>query len=108
MLSTKRAETARRLFAERRRRNEETDLPDCLQFGDKAAIFMKDSDLVALGGFPSKRALAKFFNGIGNLRDALAHAGGLRPGRWPEQSRLVSDGEALLARLEQASVPQAA
>jgi hypothetical protein len=107
LLSAERVENARRLFAERRRRNEQNDLPECLQFGDKAAVFMKDRALVELSGFPSKRSLATFFNGVGNLRNALAHTAGIRHQQWPQQSALVFTIEALLAHLEKGSFPPA-
>jgi hypothetical protein len=51
LLSEERNAGAKRVFDERRRRNEENDLSDCLQLGDKATILMKDLELFALSGF---------------------------------------------------------
>jgi len=100
LLTEERLTGARNVFDERRRRNEENDLSDCLQLGDKAAIFLKDVDLFALSGFPSKRSLEAFFKDVGMLRNALAHANDILHGRWPDLAELVNQLEALLERLE--------
>ena len=104
LLTEERVEGARRVFAERRRRNEENDLTDCLQLGDKGTILMKDDELFALSGFPSKRALETFFKDVGTLRNALAHANDILHGRWPALVELVTDLESLLERLEGAGI----
>ncbi len=100
LLSDERISGARRVFDERRRRNEENDLSDCLQLGDKATILMKDPELFALSGFASKRALETFFKEVGMLRNALAHANDILAGRWPALVDLVTNLESLLERLE--------
>ena len=102
LISSQRLDGARKLFAERRRRNEENQLSDCLQFADKASILMKDSELFFVCGFPSKRALETFFKEVGTLRNALAHANDIANGRWPAVVALVTNLEALLERLEEA------
>ena len=104
LLTDERCVGARRVFAERRRRNEANDLSDCLQLGDKATILMKDRDLFALSGFASKRALETFFKDVGLLRNARAHANDSLSGRWPALVDLVTNLEALLERLEGAAV----
>lgn len=108
LLTAERVDGARRVFAERRRRQEENDLSDCLQLGDKAAILLKDPELFALTGFASKRSLATFFNNVGTLRNALAHANDILAGRWPALPELVTALEALLERLESAVFPASA
>ena len=100
LLTGERLEGARRVFAERRRRNEENDLSDCLQLGDKAAIFLKDPELFALSAFPSKQALDSFFKEAGALRNALAHANDILSGRWPALADLVINLENFLERIE--------
>jgi hypothetical protein len=99
-LSEERVAGARKVFAERQKRLEENDLSDCLQFGDKATILMKDKQLCALAGFPSKRALEIFFKEVGQLRNALAHANDIMHGRWPALPDLVAQMESFLERLE--------
>jgi hypothetical protein len=100
LLTGERCQGARRVFAERRRRNEANDLSDCLQLGDKATILMKDRELFALSGFASKVALEAFFKDVGTLRNALAHANDILSGRWPALVDLVTSLEELLERLE--------
>jgi hypothetical protein len=104
LLTEERAAGARRVFEERRRRNEENDLSDCLQLGDKACIVMKDPVLFGLSGFESKRASESFFNEVNTLRNALAHANDILNGRWPALADLVTNLETILARLEMAVV----
>src|SRR5207249_2246468 len=88
-----RIEAAKELFAERRRRNEEANLSDCLQFCDKAAILLKDSELSAAANFPSRRTGQKFFSQLESLRNDLAHANDILTGRWPGLAELVKEGE---------------
>jgi hypothetical protein len=102
LLTEERAAGARRVFDERRRRNEENDLSDCLQLGDKACILMKDPVLFGLSGFESKRSLESFFNEVNTLRNALAHANDIINGRWPNIADLVEESEKFLERLETA------
>jgi hypothetical protein len=99
-ISGERLEGARRVFAERQRRKEELDLSDCLQLGDKAAIFMKDAELFVLSGFASRQSLEDFFKEIGALRNGLAHANDILSGRWPALADLIVQLEIFLARLE--------
>ncbi|MBL9168435.1 MAG: hypothetical protein JNN07_11895 [Verrucomicrobiales bacterium] len=100
LLTSDRREGANRLFSERQRRNEASDLSDCLQLGDKATILMKDPELFAMSGFASKRALETFFKEVGMVRNALAHANDILSGRWPALVDLVGQLESLLERLE--------
>jgi hypothetical protein len=107
LLTEERCQGTRRVFAERQRRHEQNDLSDCLQLGDKATIFMKDRELFALSGFPSKQALEDFFKEVGALRNALAHANDLASGRWPALVEMVTTLEGFLERLESASLAAA-
>lgn len=102
LVTGERLSGARKVFEERRRRNEENDLSDCLQLGDKASIFSRDPVLFELSGSPSKRALDEFFKEVGTLRNALAHANDILCGRWPDLANLVVKLEDLLERLEAA------
>lgn len=103
LLSAERIEGAHRVHSERRRRNEENDLSDCLQLGDKATVLMKDEVLFSQSGFASRRSAEAFFKEVGLLRNALAHANDIMKGRWPGLADLVAQLEGLLARLESAA-----
>ena len=100
LLSEDRVDGARRLHEERRRRNEASDLSDCLQLGDKATVLMKDPQLFSASGFRSRASLQDFFKEVGALRNALAHANDILSGRWPALADLVTRMESLLERLE--------
>lgn len=104
LLSLERLEGARRVFAERRQRNEATDLSDCLQLGDKATVFRKDAELYRLTGFPSRVALEEFLKSVAALRNALAHANDILQSGWPAVAQLAAQIEELLERLESAAV----
>lgn len=104
LLSPERLEGARRVFHERRQRNEATDLSDCLQLGDKATVFRKDEELYQLSGFPSRVALEEFLKSVAALRNALAHANDILHSGWPAVAQLATRIEALLERLESAAV----
>ena len=94
---------ARKVFAERQRRNEEinaSDFSDCLQICDKCEILLKDSELWPLLGFSSRTGGQRFFSALESLRNDLAHANDILRGRWPELADWATQGEDLLTRLE--------
>lgn len=99
-VTEKRLADARNIFDKRKLRNEEIDLADCLQLGDKATILKKDSDLFALSQFPSKQKWEDFFNEVESLRNALAHANDILTGHWPALADLIGQLENFLVRLE--------
>ncbi len=66
---------------ERRRMGQEADLLDCLQFGDKAAILLKERPEFR-ARFPSARAAKTFFKDLQRLRNNLAHAQGYVATDW--------------------------
>jgi hypothetical protein len=106
LLSAGRMENARELQQERRRRNQDPSLLDCLQFADKGDIVARDERLRRLTRFSSRRAVETFVKALQHLRNNLAHSQDLS-GDWevilelainlhrivlgPEASRLSSD-----------------
>jgi hypothetical protein len=107
LLTSGRIDAAKRVFAMRKQCNEEADVSDfsdCLQICDKAAILLKDSELKALAQSPTTAIDEDFFKRLQSLRDALAHSNDILAGRWPELVNLAREAEALLSRLESASV----
>ncbi len=62
------------MLAERQRRNEAFDLTDCLQFGDKTTIVLKNKRLRVALGFEKKPHRENGLKNLRNLRDELAHA----------------------------------
>lgn len=73
-LSPARMEGARKLLAERRRRNQELSLVDCLQFSDKAQIFARSKELRSTTQFTSRKQLEKVAKILQRLRNNLAHS----------------------------------
>lgn len=89
-LSPARIEKARLLQEERRRRNQNPTLLDCLQFSDKMQIIARDEPLRSRVGFVSRRraeATGKVFEA---LRNNLAHS----------QDIIVSDWDTIFAMAE--------
>lgn len=82
-LSAGRLERTCALYDERRRRNEEIDLDDCLQFSDKADILLRYPITASALGFTSKRRGQEFFSKLESLRNTLAHSQALTPDSLP-------------------------
>jgi hypothetical protein len=100
-LSRSRVRLAERLYAERRERDEEIELVDCLQFCDKRDLVLRAAVSVGYLGFPTRRAFERFLNEAEELRDLLAHGQDLVAGTtWPDRIRLVMELQRVLERLE--------
>jgi hypothetical protein len=100
MLSATRLESAERILEDRRRRNEGTDLADCLQFADKATIMAKSEGLRVRLGFESRTKAVSLLKDLEKLRDDLAHSQDILAGRWPGIVELASMAETLIERCE--------
>jgi hypothetical protein len=74
LLSGGRLEKARILQEERRRRRQNPDLLDCLQFADKGDIIARDEQLRQFTRFTSRREVESFVKGFQDLRNNLAHS----------------------------------
>jgi hypothetical protein len=101
-VSPARVESAGRRHRDRQKRNEETQLIDCLQLCDKRDIMVKSTLLrqaVALGPKDDARNL---LIEVEELRNDLAHANDIIRGRWPGMIDLVARMEALLGAMERA------
>jgi len=99
MISPDRLEKALEMLAERQRRNEAIDLTDCLQFGDKTTIVLKNRRLRVAWGSENPHRETGLKN-LRNLRDELAHAQDIRAGRWSELFDFAVGAENILERLE--------
>jgi hypothetical protein len=99
-LKPSRLEEANKLYEERRRRNEEIDLADCLQICDKRDLVLKrvrHQDL----GFVSKTAAERLFKDAENLRNRLAHSQDLVLGTsWKDVIELAESIDDFLRRNE--------
>ena len=73
-LSDGRLEKAEVLLSERKRRNQELDLLDCLQFADKWQIALRDPRIFEKVGFESRKRGTETGKQLESLRNNLAHA----------------------------------
>jgi predicted transcriptional regulator len=101
-LSPDRLLKSQRLHANKQARNVETDLTDCLEWGDKATIFRRTPKLIAATGLASPTQAKQLFGRLEVMRNDLSHASDIIQGRWPELADRAQAAEALLQRLEKA------
>ena len=73
-LSAGRLKKAEDLLAERRRRNQDLELFDCLQFSDKGQIIARSQRLRSLTRYESRTRLDEAVKNLERLRNHLAHA----------------------------------
>jgi hypothetical protein len=81
-LSDQRITLAIKLQQERRRRGQQVELIDCLQFGDKGWIITHDEDLRKALGHKSRRETRNSIKEFENLRNNLAHTQEIIPSGW--------------------------
>lgn len=103
-LSASRLEAAKKLYAERERRNEHMDLLDCLQFCDKRDLLLRNDELRKELGIEKKADGEELLEKIEKLRNRLAHSQqDLVDGTsWPELIDLIETMEALVHRSDDA------
>lgn len=99
-LSEKRIEAAGKVFTDRVRENDGIDMAECLQIGDKKAIFKKSEILFSFTGLQSKGAWEAFMKELEKLRNMLAHSNSIPSSSWPEITRLALQIESCLSHLE--------
>lgn len=82
-ISNSRLEKALALQLERKRRNQDPKLLDCLQFSDKAQIVVRDETLRKQIGFASRRRGDEVIKNLEKLRNNLAHSQDIVSLDWP-------------------------
>jgi hypothetical protein len=95
-LSQERAEKARLLLEERKRREQHPTLLDCLQFADKGQIIARDETLRKRAGFRSRRRAddaVKLFEG---LRNNLAHSQDIVASDWDTIAAIAANLERVI------------
>jgi hypothetical protein len=103
-LKKDRLEAANKLQAERRRRNEEITLLDCLQFCDKRELLLANSNLRAKLGLDSKRQAESLLKKAEDLRNRLSHSQQdlVRGSSWQVLIELIEKIKALVHRSDDA------
>lgn len=88
VLSAGRLENAKKVQAERKRRNQYCDLIDCLQFSDKGQIVMESESARKSLGFETRRIAKRAVKELESLRNHLAHAQDIVSHDWAQIARL--------------------
>jgi hypothetical protein len=81
-ISPSRLEKARLMLEERRRRNQDSALVECLQFSDKAQIIARDERLRQQAGFASRHRADEGIKRMERLRNNLAHSQSIVDTDW--------------------------
>ncbi len=92
-----RLEKAEALLAERKRRNRELDLLDCLQLADKGRITIRDEALREQVGYQSRRRGEETIKSLEALRNNLAHSQDILSCDWDTIVRLVENLDKVFA-----------
>lgn len=98
-VSDGRLKKADELLQERKRRNQEAELLDCLQFSDKGQVVAKDPELRRILGFESRKAGMKAVKELESLRNNLAHTQRIIASSWERIVRFSSNLEKLLEKV---------
>ncbi len=101
LISGDRLIIAQGLLNDRRTRNEDIDLADCLQFADKRTIVIKNERLRSSLGFQSKTSGENQLKQFEHLRDELAHAQDIVSSQWPGLVDLAAAAEQVLRNAEE-------
>ena len=89
-LSSGRLDKAEQLLQERKRRNQDLNLLDCLQMSDKAQVVARNAELREMTQFESRKQFEKTAKMLEKLRNNLAHS----------QDIVTNDWEAIVALSE--------
>lgn len=100
-LSENRLQKAAVLQEERRRRKQEPQLLDCLQFSDKAQVVVRDEQLREQVGFASRRRAEQAIKNLEKLRNNLAHAQDIVALDWQTIVNLSENLEAVIELLSE-------
>ena len=88
MLTEKRLAKALELQEERLRRNQHSDLIDCLQLSDKGQIVIQNPEFLALLDIGSKSVAKRLVRELESLRNNLAHSQDIATHDWGQIVRL--------------------
>jgi hypothetical protein len=95
-LSPGRLEKAQTLLEERRRRNQDLDLLDCLQFSDRGQIVLRNEELRKTAGFVSRSRGEQTVKELEALRNNLAHSQDIITSDWDIIVRLTENLDVFL------------
>lgn len=100
-LSENRLRMAEALLEERRRRNQDVELIDCLQFADKGQIVARNEAIRGLTRMTSRRAAEAAIQMLESLRNNLAHSQDIVSCDWETIVGLCADLERVVLGTEE-------
>ena len=100
-LSASRLEKAGLLQEERRKRNQNPGLLDCLQFSDQGQIVARTEAIRGLTRFASRRQVEQMVRALESLRNSLAHSQDIVSCDWRTIVALSEDIDRVVAGTEQ-------
>jgi hypothetical protein len=100
-LSESRLQKAEALLDERKRRNQNLDLIDCLQISDKGQILARNEELRRLTKMQSRRQTEQTIRVLENLRNNLAHSQDIISCDWETIVELCKEMERVIHGTEE-------
>jgi hypothetical protein len=100
-LSESRLQKAEALLEERKRRNQNLDLIDCLQISDKGQIIARNEELRRLTRMQSRRQTEQSIKMLESLRNNLAHSQDIISCDWETIVGLCKDMERVIRGTEE-------
>jgi hypothetical protein len=99
-LSENRLQKAEDFLEERRRRNQELELIDCLQISDKGQIIARNEEVRRMTGMSSRRQAEQSISRLESLRNNLAHSQDIISCDWETIIELSKDMERVITGTE--------
>lgn len=100
-LSEGRLQKAQALLEERKRRNQNLELLDCLQISDKGQIIARNEELRRLTRSESRRQTEEIIKMLESLRNNLAHSQDIIASDWQTIVGMCGDLERMIAGTEE-------
>ena len=100
-LSESRLRKAEALLEERRRRNQNLELLDCLQISDKGQIIARHEEIRRLTRMQSRRQTEQVVKMLESLRNNLAHSQDIISCDWETIVELCKDMERVISGTEE-------
>lgn len=97
-VSEGRLKKAEEILAERRRRNQNPRLLDCLQFADQAGIIARNEAIRSLTRFTSRSQVEQAAKALESLRNNLAHSQDIVSTDWNMIVTLSSEFDSIISR----------
>jgi hypothetical protein len=98
-ISPARLGRAQKLWQERKRRNQDVELLECLQLSDKANILVKDPEIRREFEFESRKEAERAVKEFESLRNNLAHSQDIERFNWDAIVQMAQRIDRIVARI---------